>query len=191
MSNTHARKFKGGGGTPAAKQLGPMERIAQLEEGMQTIFLAFNDQKKRQDALMGTLAAIESILGVDVVQARADELLVLRAQESIVAAIGRGEIAPAEVITEQGVLVGVLTDSNGAVQRPGRLQFDVASLREEIREALIGKGVGATAQTPDGATFSVLEIYAQVPPSEPASPPVAPEPVVDAVFEEIPAGQAQ
>lgn len=161
-----------------APKTGPMERIDQLEQAMTGIL----EILRRQEALLRSVSrltdAMEALIGRDVVLDKRDELQRDAAAESVRQAIAQNTLRVAEAIGGRSIVVGVLADAAGQVQRPGRLQAPYADFLPALKEALVGKAVGLVHTSEDGSTFRVTEVYDPV---ETPQPGITPEDVQAAV----------
>lgn len=158
---------------------GAVERINNLEQNFERLVPAINnvmtDVSKRLAMTEEMMAACVEVIGLEDVQAalnknreKAIANQVEQMKSTIDVAVKDGKLVTATAINEKSIIVGVERDTDGKPLVPGRVQVQFANVQPEIKEKLLGKGVGETIPTspkdaagkdlPAG-TFEVTEIY--------------------------------
>jgi len=103
------------------------------------------------------LEAFAAILGEERVENTKQLLRVQELRAQLEGRVNDGTVHVADTITETALIVGH-EEREGTVVEPGYLQVPVMRLDDQVRAALLGKGVGAIYEA-NGARFIVDEIY--------------------------------
>ena len=84
-------------------------------------------------------------------------------QKDIAKAVEEGKLVPADMVGEDCIVVGKETDKDGNVRHPGGVAFNYSQSVPEVRDNLLGVGVGAEVSAPQDTKFTVTAIYKPVP----------------------------
>lgn len=156
---------------------GALERIEDLEKTIPSIVSAINEALVRADNRSTELSEVVDTLielagretvtaAINSAREKRDRERAAAAEQALSDAIGRGEIASTDSVAENCLIAGVEYDKEGAPIPPGRVQVMTNQVVETVRTQILGKGPGTKADTPNGGTFEVTDIYAFVPKKE-------------------------
>lgn len=170
------------------RQMSVRKRLDNLEGQMAELMDALNkvlsNQSRQIQEAVETLNAIVAHIGADkVAQIIVDERNKKAAEEAegkkktVAQLMQSGLLTKNEVITEKSIVTGRELDLNGEVVPPGYAQVQVATLKPEFKNQLLGQKVGFVLDTPSGK-LEVQEIleYNDKPPQPEAAAQPAPTP---------------
>lgn len=157
-----------------AAQRSALQRIESLENDVAQIAAAFQQVFGQIEATINqtnrVLDALIEEVGAEKIQERMKATALKAATEqaekakaSLAQAVEANQIRPAEVVTEQSIIVGRESDAEGNIIPPGYVQLAYFSVKPEFQERLLGQTVGHIVDTANGGAFEVTEIYEAVP----------------------------
>jgi hypothetical protein len=163
---------------------GAEDRLATFEKAFQAIDeLLQRTSGQHRGALQNVVEVLNAVIRLqgDGFDARVEEEVLAartrRAQEQLSKAkevlqtlVDNKVLVPSETITEDSVLVGKELDLAGNLVGLGEAQAEFSQFTGPARAALLGKGVGAKFEGPEGQ-FEVTAIYRPNPDAEKGSEP--------------------
>lgn len=135
------------------KQIDPLTtKISQLTE-------AVNELRLYTDVLVG-------LAGTDAVVEKVREVRTAQANEQMASedadtakAVESGVLKPADVVTQNSVIVISATGSDGVRQIPDHRRIAFAQVKEEVKDLMLGKAKGDVLTLPDKSTITVVDVY--------------------------------
>jgi hypothetical protein len=180
-----------------------LERLAIVERASEDLYQildsSFGQMRDHVSLIMQTIEGVMGVMKVvdpefdtkvdtfiknkkqERMQAKAD-----REKQQVQMLLENNEIAPADTVVQDSVLVGRLFDPSGAVLNAGREQAPFAGFAPDAQQALLGKGIGFMYEAPNKSRFELLEIYNPVPKPAAVTPVVPAEPDVARVVATVP-----
>lgn len=154
-----------------------LERIETLEQTLPQITAGINGAFQQVEGKFAELAeildALVDLTGKEQVDSQLKETRERKAQEAveeakaaIAAAVEAGRLQAAASIGGQTIVVGKESDKDGNVAAPGRIQLNMAQIKPEFQEKLLGQAPGFSFDLPTGGKFEVTEAYDFVAPVE-------------------------
>lgn len=142
-----------------------LERIDSLESELPRLAMAINEvltnNAKKISDLALVLDAVVQVLGQDVVDAKLAELQSVRvakrladARKKLGEAVEAGQLISTETVDTDSFVVATVAKEGDTES----IQVPYSELKAEIRELLLGVGVGTSVEL-DGSTVTVNEIY--------------------------------
>ena len=110
------------------------------------------------------IAAVARTVGTAEVQAEYAAGQRFEMEQLVTKAVDAGQIAPADVVGPNSLIIGRETTKDGQLVAPGRFQVLAKELADEPRVLLLGRKVGDKVEVPSGNTVEVDGIY------DPAAP---------------------
>ena len=159
-----------------------LDRLDQVEKTIPNLISAINNSlgglNNQLNSQGEVLEAVVELLGVETVQSTIKASRERKATEAMEAEKkaleelkSRGDVAPAEKISEKALIVGREYNKDGTVRHPGRAQVAFQRVDDQFRQGLLGQAAGFVLELPNGGKFEVLEIYEVVEKKEEPAPP--------------------
>lgn len=175
----------------AAQATGALERVTNLEDGLENVVKGVNESFTLIESRLQTLEELVTALTVTVGTEQVQDMVLTNrkvqqdarieaAKASIATAVTEGKLLPAtlpslaemeadtdNVLVNKFLVVGREMNAEGEVLPPGRLQLPLGRIMKEVRVLLAGAGPGLTVPTPQNQQFVLDEVYVENP-----NPPV-------------------
>lgn len=146
------------------------ERMSTMEEQVARILFGVNQRFSGNDSRLRSVEELVEALielnGDQDVRRIVREKQIERAQQaadaerkSLEEGVKDGYIIKSDVTSKRSLIVGRYISATGEVEEPGRTQLVMPGVDPKFQELLLGKGVGATLDLPNGSKFELTEIY--------------------------------